>query len=79
MSLGVGLRAKELTSLKWADVYDAEGRVRPVLHLRAAYTKGSASDSLVRVKRARVGAKAATCFCACVWRGTPIFVSKAAI
>ncbi len=40
MSLGVGLRAKELTSLQWADVYDAEGRVRPVLHLRAAYTKG---------------------------------------
>jgi integrase/recombinase XerD len=40
MSLGLGLRAKELTSLQWADVYDAEGRVRPVLHLRAAYTKG---------------------------------------
>jgi integrase/recombinase XerD len=40
MSLGLGLRAKELTSLAWADVYDAEGRVRPVLHLRAAYTKG---------------------------------------
>ena len=39
MSLGLGLRAKELTSLKWADVYDAEC-VRPVLHLRAAYTKG---------------------------------------
>jgi integrase len=36
MSLGVGLRAKELTSLEWTDVYDAEGRVRPVLHLRAA-------------------------------------------
>jgi integrase len=40
MMLGLGLRAKELTSLRWADVYDAEGRVRPVLHLRAAYTKG---------------------------------------
>ena len=40
MSLGLGLRAKELTSLRWADVYDAGGRVRPVLHLRAAYTKG---------------------------------------
>jgi integrase/recombinase XerD len=40
MSLGVGLRAKELTSLQWADVYDGEGRVRPILHLRAAYTKG---------------------------------------
>jgi len=40
MSLGLGLRAKELTSLRWADAYDAEGRVRQVLHLRAAYTKG---------------------------------------
>jgi integrase/recombinase XerD len=41
MSLGLGLRAKELTSLRWADVYDTgEGRLRPVLHLRAAYTKG---------------------------------------
>jgi integrase/recombinase XerD len=40
MTLGLGLRAKELTSLQRADVYDAEGRVRPVLHLRAAYTKG---------------------------------------
>lgn len=41
MSLGLGLRAKELASLTWADVYDDEGRVRPVIHLRAAYTKGS--------------------------------------
>src|SRR5262245_46832242 len=56
MSLGLGLRAKELTSLRWADVYDAQGRVRPVLHLRAAYTKGGktrdvflASPSLRRV------------------------------
>jgi integrase/recombinase XerD len=40
ISLGLGLRAKELTSLKWDDVYDAKGHVRPVLHLRAAYTKG---------------------------------------
>ena len=40
MSLGLGLRAKELAALKWGDVYDDAGRVRPVLHLRAAYTKG---------------------------------------
>jgi len=40
MSIGLGLRAMELASLRWADVYDAEGKVRPVLHLRAAYTKG---------------------------------------
>ena len=40
MSIGLGLRAKELTSLTWSDVYDAEGRVRRVVHLKAAYTKG---------------------------------------
>jgi integrase/recombinase XerD len=40
ISLGLGLRAKELTSLKWDDVYDAKGHARTVLHLRAAYTKG---------------------------------------
>jgi integrase/recombinase XerD len=40
MSIGLGLRAKELAGLKWADVYDAEGKVRPIVHLRAAYTKG---------------------------------------
>ena len=40
MSIGLGLRAKELTSLTWADVHDQEGRVRKVVHLKAAYTKG---------------------------------------
>ena len=40
ISLGLKLRAKELTSLKWDDVYDAKGHVRSVLHLRASYTKG---------------------------------------
>ncbi len=40
LSVALGLRAKELTSLRWADVYDAEGRVRAVVHLKAAYTKG---------------------------------------
>jgi len=40
MSIGLGLRAKELAGLKWADVYDDDGRVRAVVHLRAAYTKG---------------------------------------
>jgi integrase/recombinase XerD len=41
MSLGLGLRAKELAALKWADVFDGDGRVRPVIHLKAAYTKGA--------------------------------------
>jgi integrase/recombinase XerD len=40
LTIGLGLRAKELTSLKWSDVYDDQGRVRPVVHLKAAYTKG---------------------------------------
>ncbi len=40
MSVGLGLRAKELAGLKWADVYADDGRVRAVVHLRAAYTKG---------------------------------------
>ena len=40
MSIGLGLRAKELAGLRWADVYDEAGKIRPVLHLRAAYTKG---------------------------------------
>jgi integrase/recombinase XerD len=41
LSLGLGLRAKELASLRWGDVYEPTGRVRPVLHLKAAYTKGA--------------------------------------
>jgi integrase/recombinase XerD len=40
LSVGLGLRAKELGSLRWGDVYDDEGRVRELVHLRAAYTKG---------------------------------------
>src|SRR5690242_4478295 len=40
MSFGLGLRAKELAALRWADVYDEAGKVRSVVHLRAAYTKG---------------------------------------
>ena len=40
LTIGLGLRAKELAGLTWADVYDQEGRVRKVVHLKAAYTKG---------------------------------------
>lgn len=41
LSIGLGLRAKELAALKWSDVYEADGSVRGVLHLKAAYTKGA--------------------------------------
>ncbi len=41
LSLGLGLRAKELASLKWGDVYEADGKVRPIVHLKAAYTQGA--------------------------------------
>ena len=40
LTIGLGLRAKELTGLTRADVYEAEGRVRRVVDLKAAYTKG---------------------------------------
>ena len=40
LSVGLGLRAKELAGLRWTDLYEAEGRVRRVVHLKAAYTKG---------------------------------------
>jgi integrase/recombinase XerD len=43
LSLGVGLRAKELASLRWSDVFTPEGEVREVLHLKCAYTKGEKS------------------------------------
>lgn len=40
LSIGLGLRAKELAGLKWADVFDEAGDVRDVMHLKSAYTKG---------------------------------------
>ena len=40
-SLYLGLRAKEIASLCWGDVYDKEGRVRDLLRLKSAYTKGA--------------------------------------
>jgi site-specific recombinase XerD len=40
-SLGwAGSSRKELASLNWSDVYEHTGKVRQVLHLKAAYTKG---------------------------------------
>jgi integrase/recombinase XerD len=61
LSIGLGLRAKELAALKWADVYEADGKVRPVVHLKAAYTKGArtrdvfVSSSPLRKVLARYG------------------------
>jgi integrase/recombinase XerD len=40
LTIGLGLRAKELAGLTWADVYEPDGRVRRLVHLKAAYTKG---------------------------------------
>lgn len=41
LSFYLGLRAKEIASLRWDDVFDDDCSMRDVLHLRAAYTKGS--------------------------------------
>ena len=41
LSIGLGLRAKELAALKWTDVYDPNERVRVVVHLKASYTKAA--------------------------------------
>jgi len=40
LSVGLGLRAKELAALRWSDVFEESGAPRDVLHLKAAYTKG---------------------------------------
>ena len=41
ISLYLGLRAKEIASLCYGDVFDAKDQIRDVLHLKAAYTKGA--------------------------------------
>ena len=61
MSLGLGLRAKELAGLKWGDVYDDEGRVRPVVHL-ARPTPRAARRATCSRRRPRCDAR---------WRSTP--------
>jgi integrase/recombinase XerD len=55
LSYWLGLRAKELASLRIGDVYDGSGEVRGVLHLKAGYTKRArmrdvylSSDKVVR-------------------------------
>ena len=68
MSLGLGLRAKELAGLRWADVYDEAGKVRPVVHLKAGYTKGGARATC-SCRRRRCGAS---------WRSTASATGSAA-
>lgn len=41
ISLYLGLRAKEIASLKWGDVYEDDGQLRQILRLKSAYTKGA--------------------------------------
>src|SRR5438094_390321 len=45
--------------------------------LRAVFTKGSVSACAARAKPACAGEKVVIYFFACVWRGIPIFRSKA--
>lgn len=40
-SFGLGLRAKELSLLKISDIVDAEGKIKEVVNLTSAHTKGS--------------------------------------
>lgn len=42
----IGLRAKEIASLNFSDVYENNGSVREVLILRGSYTKGSKSRTV---------------------------------
>ena len=46
MSIGLGLRAKELAALRWVDLFDTNWTLRDVLHLKAAYTKGAKTRDL---------------------------------
>ena len=45
LSVGLDLRANELRSLRWSDVFDTDGSVREVIHLKAAYIKGAKTPS----------------------------------
>lgn len=49
LSIGLGLRAKELASVRWSDVFDADGHVRRVVHLKAAYMKGARTRDVLPV------------------------------
>lgn len=42
----IGLRAKEIASLRIEDVYEVDGTIRDVLILKGSYTKGKKSRSV---------------------------------
>ena len=69
MSLGLGLRAKELAGLRWADVYDEAGKVRPVVHLQGRPTPRAAGRATCSCRRRRCGA---------CWRSTASATGSAA-
>lgn len=56
LSVGLGLRAKELAALRWGDVFIQNGDIREIVHLKAAYTKGAKTrdvfPSSVQVRKA---------------------------
>jgi len=47
LSIGLGLRAIELTSLRWADVYNSDGSVRQMILVTRAYTRKAKTRALL--------------------------------
>jgi integrase/recombinase XerD len=44
LSIQLGMRAIELASLKWIDIYDSNGTVRPVIAAKRAFLPGKRSQ-----------------------------------
>src|SRR5215468_9239286 len=44
LSIQLGMRATELASLKWIDIYDSNGAVRPVIAAKRAFLPGKRSQ-----------------------------------
>ena len=47
LSIQLGLRATELAALRWADVYDLNGRVRQMILVTRAYTRKAKTCALL--------------------------------
>ena len=77
LSLGVGLRAKELAALSWSDLFTPDQGVREVLPLKAAYTKGAKTrDVYLSSPKLR---HALRDYCAACWPAhprSPLFPSQ---